>query len=320
MPTASKPAPARSAAKKTTDATTVDRVAELKKFFKDYAAGNEKSAIYKNEVDSASELHLLVAVEAARDELEDVDEEEAEQEYAELESVINKIGGVDVANKYGETPLHWAVVAKSSYLTEVFIKHGADVNARSDYGAPLHYQAAIGYGISIFDILLNAGADVKLRNKQKKLPINYLRAPFKGYFQEQVEAHRIRLLAREFKAGRRPSLSLDAMSDAIEGALSLHDAHFEHEGNPNYYLQKNGVYLRFGSPYCSTCKMSFGDEKKYARHMMSIDHILKYADTTEAAMLEARAYLEAKGMFHSLYRQHISKEEALKGYAGGGNE
>lgn len=307
MPTTSKSAPARPAAKKTTGATTVDRVAELKKFFKDYAAGKEKSATYKNEVDSASKLHLLVALEAAG----------KIQAYEKWENAIKKIGVIDVVNKYNETALHWAAVAQDRALSLELLGAGANVNAISDFGSPLHYQAAAGFSHTHSQALLNAGADPTLRDKQKKTPLNYIDTRFKKFFQQQVEESKVEVLARQIRAGRLPSLTLDQMSSAIDGALRLHAASFEYEANPSFYLQTNGVNMLFGTPHCSTCKMSFGDEKKYARHMMSIDHILKYTGTTEAAMLEARAYLEAKDTFHSVYQGRMTIEKALTGYPEG---
>lgn len=290
--------------KKASAITTPDRVAALKIFFQDYASGKGKGASYKDELESASELHLLVALEAAG----------KTQTAAKWKSAIKKAGNVDVVNRYIETPLHWAAVSRADSMIEMLVQHGANVNAMSDYGTPLHYQSTMQWGTTNVQHLLYAGADPLLRNKQRKTPVNFVDRWAKKYFNQYAAEAKAHILSRKLESSASPSLPLDQMRNAIRGALKLYEANFEHEGTPRYYLQKNGVSTLAGSPYCRTCEKSFNKDTAYAKHMMSLEHILKEHGTTEEAMLEARAYLEVKDAFSSLYHGRISMDEALKDY------
>lgn len=301
MPTSIKSARAQPATKKTNDATIVDRVTELNNFFKDFAI-DKSSATYKSEVNSASELHLLILLEATGQ----------KQTDAQWKNAIKKNGTVEVTNKYNETALHWASVASDESISLKLLELGANVNAMSDFGSPLHYVIASRLPSIREASLLDAGANPSLRDNQKKTPLNYISRECKKYFQKQIEASKIIFMTRQFRAGRLPSLTVDQFKCGLEGAITLYDLSFGVEARD--YLASTGVSLLFGNPYCSTCKMTFYDDKKYARHMLSIAHILKDSNTTEEAMLEARAYLEAKGTFRSVFRGTITIEDALRAF------
>ncbi|MFP4497789.1 MAG: ankyrin repeat domain-containing protein [Vulcanimicrobiota bacterium] len=53
---------------------------------------------------------------------------------------------VDVRNKHGETPLHWAAYRGERKIAKILIENDADVNCRDHYGdSPLHLAEKRGH-------------------------------------------------------------------------------------------------------------------------------------------------------------------------------
>lgn len=99
--------------------------------------------------------------------------------------------GVDIhaTDKNGVTALHHAVRFRSPVAVKILIEHGADVNCscRRNGSTPLHRAVTqtgapgtAGRGDAakeIIKLLLNAGADTSLKNKQGKKPADYVTDP-----------------------------------------------------------------------------------------------------------------------------------------------
>jgi uncharacterized protein len=65
---------------------------------------------------------------------------------------------VNVKNKYGETPLHWAVFRGKTRISKFLIKNDADINAKDAIGdAPLDIAIRKGHD-AIAQALKNLGA------------------------------------------------------------------------------------------------------------------------------------------------------------------
>ena len=68
---------------------------------------------------------------------------------------------VNVKNKYGETPLHWAVFRGKTRISKFLIKNDADINAKDAIGeAPLDIAIKKGHD-SIVRALKERGAERK---------------------------------------------------------------------------------------------------------------------------------------------------------------
>jgi ankyrin repeat protein len=120
----------------------------------------------------------------------DVNAEENEYGYTPLhvalvmskeETVLELIrAGADVTKvtKRGLTPLHLAVQKCYVSAVEELLKRGAPVNAVDVKGnTPLHYAAeCCKYGVrkKMMSLLLDFGADVKMRNKNGDTPLDYV--------------------------------------------------------------------------------------------------------------------------------------------------
>ena len=290
---------------------TQDRVAQLRRAFQ----GNKSSVDYKNELPTATELHWLVA--ASRNwACSKLSDKEVSAFESAMKTAIKNCGDVDVVNDHNETPLHWASVINSTDAVKLLLTHGANVNAMADGGAPLHYATAAAYS-EIAKTLLKAGADASLRNKQKKLPISFVSTTMKKFFDQDVEAAKVHILQMDFVRGKMPTLSKWDMISAIDAAVEYQTAIIQYENTPNYFLQQNGVQLVFGLPTCNRCNKTFEDKKSYAKHMLSLEHILKNNRTTHEAMREAKAYLDFKNVFSDVYGRRKMSSDVLEDYPGG---
>lgn len=99
-----------------------------------------------------------------------------------------KVGAdVNETDKNGVTPLHRAVRFRSPAAVRLLIKQGADVNCqdKKSWSTPLH-RAVTNTGApatkgkadeigEIIQILLEGGADPKIKNRMGKMPIEYVK-------------------------------------------------------------------------------------------------------------------------------------------------
>lgn len=98
-------------------------------------------------------------------------------DHVTLRSVERKIkNGADVNAKddYGYTPLMEASWnSKNSDIIDVFIKHGADVEARDDSGGmtPLMFGARWNKNPDVINVLIKHGADVNAQDKNGMTPL-----------------------------------------------------------------------------------------------------------------------------------------------------
>jgi cytohesin len=78
----------------------------------------------------------------------------------EVEGLLAKGANVNVADAYGNTPLHLAATHGYTDVAEVLIDHGADVNAHPrDTETPLFFASYYGHK-DVVELLIAKGADV----------------------------------------------------------------------------------------------------------------------------------------------------------------
>jgi len=81
----------------------------------------------------------------------------------------------DIANAYGDTPLHNCAKFNDTDYLKVLIEFGADVNYQNELKrTPLHI-AVIHNNYESFVILMEYGADITIRDYSKTTPFGYAR-------------------------------------------------------------------------------------------------------------------------------------------------
>ncbi|SMO77697.1 Ankyrin repeat [Balnearium lithotrophicum] len=79
---------------------------------------------------------------------------------------------VDIKNKFGQTPLYYAVDANSVDFARFLIKHGAKINAKDYFGfTPLH-EAVVRGSYEVAKLLIEKGAKVNERDKYGYTPLH----------------------------------------------------------------------------------------------------------------------------------------------------
>ena len=84
---------------------------------------------------------------------------------------------VNVKDKRGFTPLHWASISGHKEAVELLIDNSADVNAmRGGGGTPLSYAASWGHE-EIVELLIANGADVNVKDAFSETPLDVATHP-----------------------------------------------------------------------------------------------------------------------------------------------
>jgi len=90
-----------------------------------------------------------------------------------VEQIIGLGVDVNVKDKHGLTPLHYAVHVRSKDIVQFLIDNGADVDAADEYGlTPLHYATKQGH-INIAELLIAQGARLDIKDNAGRAPIHY---------------------------------------------------------------------------------------------------------------------------------------------------
>jgi hypothetical protein len=118
---------------------------------------------HPNVLDSWSSFHAERIAKSAE---ADPRQKDAEAERAQLvETLISGGAAVNVEDKRGETPLHYAAQRGYSHVAERLIANGAEVNTSSNSGeTPLHCATRWGYR-DVVEVLIENGAEVNLRTQ-----------------------------------------------------------------------------------------------------------------------------------------------------------
>lgn len=97
-------------------------------------------------------------------------------EYPELTELLLKHGAnVNLSNNFGQTPLHFACLTGAQSIVQSLINKGANVNALNRYKeTPLHTCGTHGYK-DIFHLLLKSGADIKIKNRQDQTALHIVK-------------------------------------------------------------------------------------------------------------------------------------------------
>jgi len=108
------------------------------------------------------------------------------------ESVRLLIGAgadVNLADRFGTTPLTYAVMSKNDDAAERLLAAGADPNARNCRGfTALHAATLRGYVPPLLQVLLDNGANRDARDDQGKTPLDYAKDDGNTAAMEVLEA------------------------------------------------------------------------------------------------------------------------------------
>jgi tankyrase len=104
-----------------------------------------------------------------------------------IEALLKAGADIQETDKNGVTPLHFAVRFRSPAAVETLLRHGANANqtCKRSGSTPLH-RAVTSTGapstagkkqeaMQIIQLLLKYGADLSIRNKSGKRPVDYVR-------------------------------------------------------------------------------------------------------------------------------------------------
>ncbi len=93
-------------------------------------------------------------------------------DLSKLEEYVDQGKNVNVINAVGETPLFLCIAGKKSQACRLLVKFGANLNHRRiDGSTALHKAARSDYHIEIVRFLVEAGAEVNVRDKKSQTPL-----------------------------------------------------------------------------------------------------------------------------------------------------
>jgi ankyrin repeat protein len=100
-----------------------------------------------------------------------------EADYAQIVSLLITNGGhVNSVGPEGRTPLQDAIASGAVLITEMLLRHKADIQARTSSGrTPLHQAASVG-DARLVELLLTNGAVLEARDNKKFTPLHYAAA------------------------------------------------------------------------------------------------------------------------------------------------
>lgn len=105
--------------------------------------------------------------------------------------------------------------------------------------------------------------------------------------------------AQEISAGSTLRFGLIELQQALEAYLEMWHLRWQCHGEPYTYVKLHGVTTSYGSPVCSQCNMTFGNNSSYARHILGYKHQIK--PTSREAVDEVRAHLQAFPMPREIF-------------------
>lgn len=94
-----------------------------------------------------------------------------------VQALLNRGANVDVTDRYGDTPLIYAVSLNDPAAAAQLLKAGAQLNLRRRDGTTvLHCAVFSECDAAMFEMLIKAGADCEARDQSGQTPADYARA------------------------------------------------------------------------------------------------------------------------------------------------
>ena len=98
----------------------------------------------------------------------------ARRNMKEVAKLLDKGADPDVKinSAFGGTALHDAVVMKNESIVKILLDHGANVNAKAEFGhTPLNFASDRAYSIKMMKLLIENGADINARDHLGRSPL-----------------------------------------------------------------------------------------------------------------------------------------------------
>jgi len=90
-----------------------------------------------------------------------------------VELLLDRGADIEAVDRYGQTPLHWAVQSKSDRGVRVLVEHGADTGTTRPDGCNALQIAAERGDTGVAALLLEAGMNVDTTGKTGRTPLTY---------------------------------------------------------------------------------------------------------------------------------------------------
>ena len=130
-----------------------------------YALKLIETGINLNEKDKNNQLPIITFI-------KNIHKYQSDRDYTTImESMIDHHLNLNICDETGRTPLMEACTHKAMQLIELFVKAGADVNARNKKGETAFFRAAGSGSIEMMAQLKKSGADIDIPNNNEQTPL-----------------------------------------------------------------------------------------------------------------------------------------------------
>ncbi|MCL5436393.1 MAG: ankyrin repeat domain-containing protein [Candidatus Dependentiae bacterium] len=90
-----------------------------------------------------------------------------------IKFLVENGADVNIKNKHGARPLHWACFNNNVEMIKFLVEKGADVNVKNGFGEPPLYWACFNDNVEAVKFLVENGADVNIKDGFGETPLHW---------------------------------------------------------------------------------------------------------------------------------------------------